>query len=1074
MNLAKFSVRKPVTIFVVVALVVLMGANAVMNIPIDLYPQINPPVLLISTTYQGAQPEQVEERITRPLESMLLNVSGLNEIHSTSSKGSSMITLNFDWGENLTEAANEARDKIEFIRKALPDEADSPMMFKFDTSMIPIMSLKVSGSLDQDELYRTAKDEIIPRFEQVDGVAMASLSGGQEQIVLISVDQNRLDALGLTLSLVASVIGSQNIDAGGGVIDEGNMTFSIKTTGEYKSLDEVAQTLILTTSSGRPVRIQDIGDVSWGHRDVESIVYVDHEPSLMISIQKQSGTNSVQVADNVLKALGKIDEKYTRVDVTMLYDSTQMIRTTLDQVMSSLLWGALFAVFVILLFMRNLRSMIIIGISIPLSLLFTITAMDLAGLTLNLFTLTGLILGLGMIVDSSIVILENIFRYREKGTKLKPSAILGAGEMTGAIVGSTLTTICVFLPMILYSKDLDIVGIIMKPLAFTIVISLVTSLVVAITLVPLMAAKFPKVYSRKQRPLKNPVVRKIDGFFEKGLTLLDTGYRKSIEMLVSRGAKSRRLSLIMAAVLIVAVILGSVMLVSGGLNMTPMGMEDSVILNIKMTEGTRLETTSETVMAIQEQIITDLSGKDPISGVDFQNYKNITTTIGGGGMFFDSSSEHKGSIEILLPPYSERVVNSEELKDMFREYFNLYPGIEFSFGNGSHMMGSSTPLDIKVMGMNLDYVMNTADEIKSLILEQADYVLEPNVDFDSGMPQLLINIDRQKAYEKGLNMMTIGREVLANIDGMRSSVFRQDGKEYYIYVRLDEGDRSQVNDLERVSVTSSFGKRIPISSFADVEVTTGPVSIKRENQLRTAHVTGKTEKGMTASNVNTAVMKLIEDNILLEDGITVAEGGDVEDINEMKGALMWILVLSFALVFAVMAAIFENFLDPFIIFMTLFTIPIGVGFIYFITGSQLSMFSVVGMVMLIGIVVNNGIVLVDYTNLLRGRGLSVKEAVIQAGENRLRPVLMTSLTTILGMVPMAFFPGEGSELVQPIGLTVVGGMSVSTILTLFIVPVVYVFFDWINVNIVKVIFKGNNDESVFLTDGNLINEEDSE
>lgn len=1059
MNIAKFAVRKPVTIFITVLIVFLVGLMGVFFIPIDLYPEVNPPVLLISTTYDGAQPEQVEERVTRPLESMLLNVTGLNEIHSSSTRGSSMITLEFDWGEDLSEAANDARDKIEFIRKMLPDEAESPMIFKFDTSMIPIINLTVTGVLDPDELFRTAEDKIIPLFEQVDGVAMASLSGGQEQVVLVAADQNRLDALGLTLDTVSKVIGSQNIDSGGGQIDEGNMTFSIKTTGEYTTLEEIATTVIMTTPSGRPVRIQDVAEVQWGHKDLKNIAYVDNEPSLMISIQKQSGTNSVEVADNVLAALDGINRSFPGVEVKLLYDSTKMIRSTLGQVVSSLMWGALFAILVIFLFMRNFRSMIIIGISIPLSLLFTLAAMYFAGLTLNLFTLTGLILGLGMIVDSSIVILENIFRYREKGSKLETSAVLGAGEMTGAIVGSTLTTICVFFPMILFSNELDIVGIIMTPLAFTVVISLLTSLVVAVTLVPLMAAKFPRVYSRTQRPIRFAPMKAFDQAMEKVLGGLDHLYRGILDRLVNRGSKSILLNLGLTALLLLSIIGSSGLLISQGINMTPMGLDDSVILEIKMPEGTRLEATGELVLEVQDRILSELTELDEDGNETRRHYKHIITSVGGSGNFLSTATEHKGSLELILPDFSEREYNSEEVKDMYRRFFDQYPGVEFSFSNGRNGMGSGSPVDIKVMGLDLGKVMRTAEEIEALIAENIPYVLEPNVDFDSGMPQLLISIDRQKAYEKGLNMYGIGREVLANIEGLRASVFRMDGEEYDIYVRLDEKDRSQIIDLDRVSVTTPKGRRIPLSSISDVEITTGPVAIKRENQQRTAHVLGKLPMGKTSTEATNAVMDLIEERLVIEDGVIVTPGGDVEDMKEMVGFMLIIVIFSVILVFAVMASIFENLLDPAIIFITLLTLPIGVGLIYFITGNQLSLFSVVGMVMLTGIIVNNGIVLVDYTNLLRGRGVPLHEAVVQAGVNRLRPVLMTSLTTILGMVPMAFFPGEGSELVKPIGLTVVGGMSVSTILTLFIVPVTYILFDWIKSLFVGA-FKRSADEKI--------------
>ncbi len=1041
MNLAKFSVGKPTTVFIAVVVLLIVGFMGMSMIAIDLYPEINPPVLIISTTYDGAQPEQVEERITRPLESMLLNVAGLKDIFSTSSRGNSLIRLEFDWGEDLTEAAAEARDKIELVRQYLPDEAETPTMFKFNSSMMPIMYLQVTGIMDQDELRLTAEDKIVPLFEQVDGVAMASLSGGREQIILVSADQNRLDALGLTLSSISQVIASQNIDAGGGDIKEGTTTFSIKTTGEYTSLEQIAETVIMTSQSGRPIRIQDVATVDWGYTDLENVQIINGEHSLVIDIQKQSDSNSTEIADNVIAALPGITEAFPGVTINMLYDSTETIRITIAEVINSLVSGILLAVLVIFLFMRSFRSMLIIGISIPISLLVTVAAMYFSGLTLNLFTLTGLILGLGMIVDSSIVILENIYRYREKGTKLETSAISGAGEMTGAIVGSTLTTICVFLPMAMFASELDIVGLIISPLAFTIIISLLVSLVVAVTLVPVMAARFPKVYTTKQRPINFIPLKIFDQFMDKVLTKLDKAYRWVLELLIMKGKKSSWLSFFFILAVFAAIGLSTWSLLRDGINMAPEGEETSVTLNVEMKEGTTIDVTTQVLIAMQENIEALLieTGED---GQRINHYDSILIQAGGGGGFgLGASQEHKGSLNIYLEEGVEHKFSANEIQEMLREFFPLFPDGDFSFSMGRAGMSSSYPLDIKVLGLDLDLVMEKANEIVELLKDEAPYVLEPSTDFDEAMPQLLVSIDRQKAYEKGLNMYSIGQEIFASIEGARSSVFRQDGEEYDLYVRLNEDDRSQIIDLDRVSVTSPMGTRIPLSSFADTEVTTSPVQIMRENQQRAAHVQAKLDPSITATQATSQVMDLIYENLVIDSGIIIAPGGDVEEMERMMGFMIIIVGLAILLVFAVMASIFENLLDPFIIFLTLFTLPIGVSVFYQITNDQLSLFSVVGMIMLVGIIVNNGIVLVDYTNLLRGRGIGLRDAAVQAGESRLRPVLMTSLTTILGMVPMAFFPSQGSSMIQPIGLTVIGGMSFSTLLTLFIVPITYVAFE---------------------------------
>lgn len=1046
MNIAKFAIRKPVTVFITVVVVFIIGLFALFLIPIEMYPDIKVPVLLISTTYTGAQPQQVEERVTRPLESMLMNVSGLKEITSTSSKGNSIIILEFDWNEDLNEASNEARDKIESIKRMLPEECETPVIYKFDTTMIPIMQLQISGNMDSDELYRMAEKNIKPLFEQIPGVATASLSGGVEQIVEISASQNRLDALGLTLSNVASLLGTQNVDAGGGDIKEGEKVYSIKTSGEFSSLEQIQETVLTVTSSGRSIQVQDIGEVRWSHKDRTNHVFVNHKEGLMLSIQRQSGGNSVQVADKVIASLQKINQMFPSVQIDLLYDSTEIIRTILKQVLSSLIQGALLAVLVIFLFMRDIRSMIIIGISIPFSVLLTLTAMYFTGFTLNLFTLTGLILGLGMVVDASIVVLENIFRYREKGTKLESSAVLGSGEMTGAITGSTLTTVCVFVPMILFSGKLDMIGLFLKPLAFTIVFALMASLAVAVTLVPLMASKFPRIYTKKQRPILFKPLTWFDSLMERFLTGLENLYRKVLKVFVCKGKKSVLAGILFTLLLVVLIIITSGMMFSKGLNLAPQGKDDSVTLNIKLPKGTRLEITTDVILSIQDRLEAALIKKDETGAIIEKPYRHIIASAGGGTFaMMGASSEHAGSLAIYLEKEVSKEHSAPAIMGILRGFFADYPGVEFSFSNGGNSMSSGMPFDLKVMGLDLEKVMETTYQIRQMVIDECDFVLEPNVDFDDGLPQLLIQIDRQKAYEKGINMYGIGKEVLANIKGIQASMYRVEGDEYEIYVRLREEDRSQVIDLDRISLPSMKGKRIPLSSLAQVKVVSGPVSIKRENQQRLCHLQGRLADGISSTEATSRVLKKINENLVLENGIVVLAAGEVEDMQQMKKYVVFMLLFAVLLVFAVMAGIFESLLDPFIIFLTLFTLPIGVGLIYFITSTQMSMFSVIGMILLVGIIVNNGIVLVDYINLLRHREVEIHQAVLEAGVSRLRPVLMTSLTTILGMVPMAFFSDENS--VQPIGVTVIGGMSVSTLLTLLIVPIDYLAFDFFkNIN----------------------------
>jgi HAE1 family hydrophobic/amphiphilic exporter-1 len=693
-----------------------------------------------------------------------------------------------------------------------------------------------------------------------------------------------------------------------------------------------------------------------------------------------------------------------------------MIRTTLDQVTSSALTGAIFAMVILFIFLRSLKSTFIIGLSIPVSLLITIMAMYFFGLTLNLMTLTGLILGIGMIVDSSIVILENIYRYREKGAKLKASALLGTA--------SILTTNCVFLPMIMFKSELDIIGVMFQDLAFTIVIALLSSLVIAITLVPSLASRFVKLHTKKQKPIKNRVLKAIDDSMEKAFNGLDSKYMNSLKTVLDHKTAT-------ILIIVITFVASVALFPTVGINFLPSAAEDFVQVSVELPVGTRLDITEDVITQMQFYAESEIKG-----------YTDIIVTIGSDGGFFGETPSNRGSLKILLPKYSERIESSVEIKEIMRSHFEDFPSVKFSFSAGQMGMGGNpTPIDVIIKSEDLKLAGETAIKIRDLIKENIPEVTEPSVNLNEGLPQVEVNVDREKAYALGLNIYSIGSEISANIDGKNAGKYRVGGEEFDIKVLLKEEDRKTLDDLNNIFVMNQMGEKIPVSNFATLEKTTGPVGINREDQSRVLHVTGGLTPGASTSEVEKKVRELVTANIVADEGVMIDFGGDWADIMNMIFKFIVIMIIAIALVFAVMASQFESLLDPFIIFLCLPLMAVGVIWIYIITGTTFSMFTAVGLVMLAGIVVNNGIVLVDYTNLLRERGLTIRDSCIQAGGNRLRPILMTTLTTILGMVPMAFFPGEGSELVQPIGLTVIGGLVINTIATLYLAPVLYSIFN---------------------------------
>ena len=1030
--ISKTVVNRPTTVLIIFTILVGLALYMVPRIPIDLYPELNAPILVVLSNYKGAGPEEVEETLTRPLESALINVSNIKKMTSTSSKGNTLIRLEFEWGYDLTEAANEMRDNLEFIKEFLPEESSTPQIFKFDPSMIPIMDLMVTGNRPPEELFTIAETQILPYLEQVEGVAASYINGGQEKIIRVEIPQNRLEAYNLSLTQVAQMLASQNKDMGAGSVDEDQTSYLVLTAGEFRSLEDIRNAVVAYKSTApgeglpRTVRLRDIAVVREDYRRADSLVYINGKPGIYIAIQKQSGTNSVAVADRVKERLKSINRTLPAgMALEVLTDQTQMIRDSLRQVTSAAVTGAALAMLVLFVFLRSLKSTFIIGLSVPLSLLITLMAMYFAGLTLNIMTLGGLTLGIGMIVDSSIVILENTFRYRERGAKLRPSAILGSAEMISAITASTLTTVCVFLPVLLFKKELGVIGVLFRDIALTVVIALLSSLVVSITLVPVLTSKYLKLFTRKQKPIPFGPLRAIDSGMNRFFMAMDEGYKRLLAFVLNyRGWTVATIVLILIASL--------TLIPSVGLNLYPVGEEDSVTLEVELPVGTNIAVT-EGIMKEWEDIVNR----------EIRGLKEVIVTSGTTAFFgLGGANTNTGRIQITLPSFDERIDTSKEIKEKLRTHFDNFPGAVFAFSAGQgNMGGGAPPIDVTIKSEDRAKAKEVGREIVNLIRNNLTDVVEPDLSISDGQPQVEIVIDRGKAYNLGLSVLRIAQELSANVDGKTATRFRTGGNEYDVVVILPEDDRNEIPDLNRIFVLNSMGQRIPVSSFAALEKTTGPVSINREDQARTIHVTASLRAGVPTDRGETQVRKLIAANIVADEDVVIDFAGDYAETMTLLKKFIVVMIIAVGLVFGVMASQFESLKDPFIIFLSIPLMFIGIILLYKLMDTPFSMLTAVGLVMLAGIVVNNGIVLVDYTNLLRKRRMHLREACIEAGGNRLRPILMTSLTTILGMVPMAFLHGEGSDLVQPIGLTVVGGMTVSTIITLFLVPVVYSLFN---------------------------------
>ena len=1011
MSIARKNLEHPVLVLIVFALLAAVGLFTLKNVALGLFPDIDSPYVMVSATYANAGPESVEKTVTEILEGALISVNGLKNLYSTSTESGSSIQLEFNYGIDIESSVNDIRDKLGRVQRQHPDDVDSPTIFRFNGDSKPIMRIAVRGNRSLSDIKEMAEDTISDIFEQADGVAEASVMGGKTKIVRIELDQNRLAAYGFTVSQVSSALAKQNLDLGGGKLNEGQKDYVVRTTGEFKSLEEINNTLIQTVN-GYDVKLSDIGNAFWGFQDITRDVFINGEHGVYITITKQTDANSVTVSNNVHEKIEELKETLpSDIKLEIISDDTDAIRETINTLVDSAWQGLLLAVIVLFIFLQNVKSTIIIAISIPLSLLITLLSMSFAGITLNMMTLTGLILGVGMIVDASIVMIDNIYSYRSRGAKPKISAILGSQEMIVSVISGNLTTICVFVPFLLYMKDLGMMGQMFKGIIFTIVIALCSSLLVAIFLVPVLAGKFLPLTNRKEKPVKSKIMKGFYGLCTKVLDAITKVYSRVLK----KALEYRAVTIIIAVCLLVIAIS---LLPTLGMNMMPQGNDDSVTLSITLPIGTPLEDTRDVSLAM-EQIVRK----------EIPSFEKLITTVGGGGR---NANTYKSSIQITLNKDSGSAV---EVQNKLRKYFTQFPGAKFSFGAGTRgqMMGSD--IDIALRSDDLDEALSVADKIVS-VMEDISALGDITIDTEEGLPQVEIEIDRERAYSFGVDVSTVAKEINYAVNGVTSTTYRQAGKDYDVTVMYQPSDRENIIDLETMYVSGTGGK-VSLSNFATLKKGLGPVSIKRENQRRIVHITASILTSDNANLVEDAIKEGIANTFIVPDNVSVSYEGSWQDTNEQMKLYSGILIMAILLVFGVMAATYESFKAPLINLATIPFLLIGVVFLYKIIGQPLSIMAMVGLIMLVGIVVNNGIILVDYTNLLRNRNIPMMEACFQAGVSRLRPVLMTTLTTILGMIPMCFASEGQSAMVQPIGIAVVGGLTSSTFVTLLVIPVLY-------------------------------------
>lgn len=1023
MSVSKKVLEHPVLTICIFALIAIVAFFTLGNIQIDLMPDMDMPVVMVYTSYDNAGPESVEKSVTNIIESGLVSVSNLKEMTSESSEGSSLVKLEFNYGTNLDTAVNDIRDKLDMVEGMLPDDCDSPQIFKFDSSSMPIMTLALNGNKSADELRKLADDEISDRLEQTDGIAQATVRGGREQIVRVELSQNRLNAYGLTLASIVSTLASQNIEIGGGSVYEGTRKYMVRTTGEFADIEEINDTVVGTVN-GYDVKLSDIGEAYMGYKDRTSEVFINGKPGVYISLQKQSGSNTVNVANAVYAKIEEIKQSLPEgVGIEIISDDSREVRDTLNSLLESIAEGFILTVIVLFFFLRNVKSTLIMAISIPFSVLITVLVMVFTGVTLNMITMTGLILGVGMVVDASVVVIENIYSYRTRGTSAEVSAAIGTQEVMASVISGNLTTICVFIPFFVYKNKLDMLGELFTTLMIVIIIALISSLFVAMFLVPVLAGKFLKLDNRKEVPIKNKFLAKADKAVENAIEWITLKYRHGLHFVLRHR---------FVTVLVAFTVLAGSAILFGRLRIAYMSNynDTSVGLNVELPLGTKLSETQNVMDQFYDIVKKEV--KDP---------ENIVVSVGTtSGMSLSSDTSYKGSISIYLKDASMQTQSAEEIKAILRKHFNDFPTATFTFDDGKMQQMTGSDIDIAFHGDNLTEITSFANNLISVMKDKLPSVTEAELDIEEGLPQVEIKIDRERASSFGISVNKIANEINYSINGKTATTYRYNGDDYDVVVLLINEDRSSIPDLEKIYVNGTNGS-YAVSNFAEVVRSVGPVSINHDNKTRTVHLTANISGSASAGDTETQIKKLLNTEMIVPEDISITFEGSWKDTMNMMAIFKIIIILAVILVFGVMAGTYESFKEPFINMFTLPFLIVGVVLIHLITGQSFSMVSMIGVVMLIGIVVNNGIILVDQTNLLVRRGMDVLEACEEAGASRFRPVQMTTLTTILGMVPMAFFGDANSSMTQPIGLCVIGGLTTSTLATLFIIPVLYSLFN---------------------------------
>ena len=993
-------------------MVIVFGFYSFSTLPLALMPSMEIPAAIVYATYPGAGPEDIEQQVTKPLESAVAGLSGLDTLQSTSSENMSMVIIQFTDSTNLDDAMTDLRDKVSQVKSQLPDDASDPTVMSIDIDSMPVVQVALRGS-DLAALQSIAEDDISPALERLDGVASVDISGGYEDEVAVKTNAARLKGYNLTITSVAQQLGADNMAIPGGDLDNGSQTLSVRTDGEYSSLNDVKNALI-SLPTGGTVRLSQIADVAMQPKDRSTIAKVDGEECIMLSVNKQSGSNTVKIAESAVKRLNEVISGNELLQADVVMDQSDYINLTVDNAVSNIWMGVLFAAIVLLVFLRDIGATLSLTIAMPCCILFTFLIMNVLGITLNMMSLGGITLGVGMIVDNSIVVLENIFSYRADGYDRWDACTKGTGEVMTSVTASTLTTIAVFLPIALSG---GMTGMMFREFCITIVALLLSSLIIALTLVPLLcymllgASKVSKAASAGSDELKATTI------VEKPLMRT---YRKSLNFLITHRWAGIGVTLAICVISVASI-------AAAGMELIPEMDQGQVSVSISMPNGSTMEDTA----AIQDRIAGIVMDTVPETEQIYYSTGDSTSIM---------SSASGASVTVSLVDLDKRDRSAQEVTKQLRRDLADIAGCEITV-SASESMGMSTDSDISVelTGSDYDQLADTANDLVQKIEAIPDAI---NVESSAGeqTPRVAVKVRRENASRFGLTPAAIGGLVRGELTGSTATTLRMNGEEYDVTVSGDEDVATSLDSLRSMQLPTATGGNVPLSSVADVYTELSPQSIVRKNQKETVTITGESESG--DANAITEKVNALLDSYEVPEGVEVGNGDTMaSQMAETTGSLMLALAVAIALVYFILATQFNSFALPVAIMLIL---PIGLlGSMILLapTGNHVSMVALLGVIILAGTVVNSSIVLIDYTLQRRERGEDKNTAILNACPRRVRPVLMTALTTILGLVPMVFSGGEGSEMMKPMGIVMMTGMVVSTIATLFITPVYYSLTD---------------------------------